>query len=119
MARLTDEDRLSAYTDALSNWAYDGYVRFELSETAFKWIRANLDGVTLRDLARLMFEHVEGGGSIDEVEEKRPEWSEYEYHYDLRFSVQGVKVYVESRLEYEPPFKPDQPVVIVVNVHAP
>lgn len=119
MVKLTDDDRLRAYRDALSNWPYTGFVEFELTETAYKWLRRELEGITTRDLSRLMWEYVEGGGVVDEVRETRPEWSHYEFHYDLRFVVQGRAVYVETRLFYEPPFKPDNSVIFVVNVHAP
>ncbi len=72
MAPLTDEDRLRAYKDALSNWSYEGYVRFELTETAHKWLRTEFDSVTLQDLARRLWEHVNSGGEIDEVRERLP-----------------------------------------------
>ncbi len=120
MAPLTDEDRLRAYNDALRNWEPTGFVCFELTETAQKWLRTAFDGITQKELARLMWEYVNAGGEIDEVRETRPEWSDdYEFHYDLRFKIQGKPVYVETRLNYQPPFKPDEPSIIVVSVHAP
>lgn len=120
MAPLTDPTRLAAYNDALENWNFEGYVQFQLTEESHRWIRANLDGVTLKEFGRLMREHVVGGGAIDEVSETRPEWSvEYEYHYDLRFSIAGCSVYVETRLHYRLPLVPDEPWILVVNVHAP
>lgn len=117
--RLTDDDSLRAYRDALSNWPHTGFVEFELTEMAYSWLRRELDGITTRELSRLMWEYVDGGGIIDEVRETRPEWSHYAFHYDLRFPIQGKLVYVETRLIYEPPFKPDNSVILVVNVHAP
>ena len=120
MAPLTDEDRLRAYKDALSNWEVTGYVCFELTETAQKWLRTEFDGVTQKEFTRLMWEYVSSGGEIDEVRETRPEWSDdYEFHYDLRFKIQGEPVYVETRLHYRPPFKPDEPSILVVSVHVP
>jgi len=105
--------------DALGNWSYTGFVEFELTETAHRWLRRELDGVTTKELSRLMHEYVEGGGEIDEVKETRPQWSQYEFHYDLRFSIQGKPTYVETRLIYEPPFEPNNSIILVVNVHAP
>ncbi|MFC1758473.1 hypothetical protein ACFL2H_06860 [Planctomycetota bacterium] len=119
MAQLTDPDRLDAYTDALGNWQHRYYVDFELTESAYRWIRENLDGVTLDGLKRLMFEYVEQGGEIDEQPETRPEWSEYEFHFDLRFEVKGVPTYCETRLHYRLPVRPDESSITVVNVHAP
>lgn len=97
MAPLTDSERLLAYKDALSNWAFRGYVEFDLSEQSHAWIRHELRDIPLRDLARLMHQHVETGGVIHEVRETRPEWSgNYEYHNDLRLSVHGTGVYIET-----------------------
>ena len=65
MAPLTDNDRLRAYKDALANWSFTEFVRFELTESAYRWLRTQLDGVTTKELSRLMFEYVNSGGEID------------------------------------------------------
>jgi hypothetical protein len=120
MARLTDPERLQAYKNALSHFAIRGYVEFDLNKQSHDWIQKNLRNIPLRELAHLMQQHVESGGVIDEVRETRPEWSgEHEYHYDLRLSVYGTRVYIETRLDFVPPFVPDDPSIMVVNVHAP
>jgi hypothetical protein len=120
MAPLSDPERLLAYRNALSNWSFSGYVEFDLTEQSHAWIRSELRNIPLRDVAELMHRHAESGGVIDEVRETRPEWSgEHEYHYDLRLSVQGKQVYVETRLDFVRPFVPDEPSILVVNIHAP
>ncbi len=120
MAPLTDPDRLAAYKDALSNWSFDGYIQFDLTERAHRWIRRELNDITLKEIGRLMYKYVEAGGEIDEVRERRPEWSgEYEFHYDLRFTIQDRPAYIESRLYYQPPFVPDDSFILTVNVHEP
>ena len=120
MAPLTDPNRLQAYKDALSNWSFEGYIQFELTETAYEWIKRELNNISLKEIGRLMYEHVKAGGEIDEVCETRPEWSgEYEFHYDLRFTIQDKPIYIETRLNYKLPFKPDQSTLFVVNIHAP
>jgi hypothetical protein len=120
MAPLSDPERLMAFQDALANWRFQGYVEPELTDQAYRWIRDQLGDFEIRELFRLMHEHVAAGGEIDEVRETRAEWSDkYEYHYDLRFRVHGTPVYVETRLLYCPPFVPDEPTILVVNVHAP
>ncbi len=121
MARLTDPERLSAYTDALCNWPFRGYIQFELTEQSLRWIRSHLDGVSLDDIKRMMYEFVViEGGEIDEQPERRPEWSQqYAYHHDLRFFIQGKPVYVETRLHTRVPFIPDESWILVVNVHSP
>ncbi len=120
MARLTDPDRLAAYLDALGNWNVEGYVRFELNEPSHRWIERNLGSLQYRDIKQLMHDYVViKGGEIDEVAEK-PDWVErygYEFHHDLRFTIQGVPVFIETRLKYRPPFTADEPEIIVVSVH--
>ena len=104
----------------MSNWSFSGYVEFDLTEQSHAWIRSELRNIPLRDVAELMHRHAESGGVIDEVRETRPEWSgEHEYHYDLRLLVQGKQVYVETRLDFVRPFVPDEPSILVVNIHAP
>ena len=66
-----------------------------------------------------MHEHVVNGGAIDEQREGRYPWSgEYEFHYDLRFSIEKP-VYIETRLHYRLPIVPDESWILVVNIHAP
>ena len=72
MAGISDPTRLEAYKDALGNWSYDGYIRFELTETAYAWIKRELDDLSLKEIGRLMHQHVDGGGEIDEVRECDP-----------------------------------------------
>jgi|SRR5579883_1674173 len=118
MPPLTDPDRLAAYKDALGNWDVTGYVRFELTEQSHRWIRRELSNVTLREIGRLLYEHVKLGGGIDEVRETRPEWSEeYEFHHDLRLKIGTKLVYVETRLCYRLPVVADESSILVVNVH--
>jgi len=118
MPPLTDPERLQAYENALSNWSFTGYIKFDLTEQSRRWVRREL-GIKLTKLGQLMHEYIKTGGEIDEVRETRAEWSgEHEYHYDLRFSVDGVPAYVETRLNFRPPFRPDEPWILVVNVHA-
>ena len=118
MAPLTDKDRLIAYKNALSNWKYD-FIQFELTGLAYSWVKRELNNITLKEIGLLMYEYVEAGGEIDEVREKRPEWSDFEFHYDLRFTIQDKRVYIETRLNYTLPFKVDQSTILVVNIHAP
>lgn len=120
MATLTDPERLKSYRDAAANWRFEGFVCFQLNESAYKWLRIELDDVSTKELARLIAEFVAGGGEIDEVRETRELWQDdYEFHYDLRFAIQGKPIYIETRLLFLPPFKPDESSILVVNVHDP
>ena len=119
MPRLTDPDRLVAYRDALKNWSVSQYIQFDLTEQAHRFLRSELNDITLRDIGRLMYEHVESGGEIDEAQETRPGWfDQWEFHWDLRLTIDGVPVYIETRLNYRLPVVPDDSWILVVNIHA-
>ncbi len=114
MAPLTDPVRLNAYRNALRNWKYTGFVTWK--EEAARWVRRELEGSPIKEIARLMHEYVEGGGEIDEQRETR-EWLEGEYHYDLRFPIGGRWIYIETLLSFEDPEDPDDPTICVVSIH--
>jgi len=114
---LTDPHRLSAYSDALQNWSFDGYVQFDLTESAYEYVVNEL-GITLNELRSLLNQHVTNGGEVDEVVERREEWSsDHEFHHDLRLQIGDRNVYVETRLFYKIPVQPDDSWILVVSVH--
>ncbi|MBN2581402.1 MAG: hypothetical protein JXB10_20645 [Pirellulales bacterium] len=115
MARLTDPTILHAYQNALANHRFEGFIQW--TEVAREWISKNLEGCNLKGLAEQMHLYVMGGGKIDQQPERRPEWSHYDFHYDLRFTYAGKKLYIETRLHFDDPNDPDGPVITVVNVH--
>lgn len=115
MATLTDPQILRCYTCALKNWKYEGYVNFK--RIAQEWVRANFGEFDLKEVARLLYEHVGNGGEIDQQTETRPEWTDSEYHYDLRVPIAGRLIYFETLLEYDDPNDPDDPYITVVSVH--
>lgn len=120
MPPLTEADRLAAYKDALKNWNFKGYIQFELTEQSLQWIRKELPGVLLKEIGRLMFEEINGGGVIDEIPETREGWAElFEFHHDLRLTIQNKPVYIETRLNYHLPVLPDESWILVVNINAP
>lgn len=115
MARLTDPERLQCYLNALANWRFEGYIRLTpFAEEAFKRLKL---GMPERQFRQLLYEYVQRGGEIDEVKETRPEWSDWTYHYDLRPIINGRTLYVESRLDYKDPHDPDDPLIVIVNIH--
>jgi hypothetical protein len=114
MAPLTDPVRLTAYRNALANWPFTGFVTWK--ERAAEWVRRELEGFTTKEIARLMHEHVERGGQIDEQRETR-EGLEGGYHYDLRFPVGGRWLYIETLLCFRNPEDPDDPTIRVVSIH--
>jgi hypothetical protein len=116
---LTDPDRLAAYKDALRNWSVTNYIHFELTEQSHRWIRGELGNITLKEIGRLMFEHVNAGGEIDEIPESRPEWSEvHEFHHDLRLTIHDKQVYIETRLNHRLPVVTDESWIVTVHCAA-
>jgi hypothetical protein len=115
MTRLTDPTLLNAYKNALANYRFEGFIQW--TEIAKDWVSKNLEGCTLRVLAEQMHLYVAGGGEIDQQKERRPEWSHYGFHYDLRFEFAGLNLYIETRLHFENPSDPDDPTLTVVNIH--
>ena len=115
MAPLTDPERLRHYRWVLAQWQCTGYVTW--TRLAEEWVRKNLDGFTPKGIAQLMSDHVASGGEIDEVPETRPEWSEHEFHHDLRFRIGDRLIYIETRLLMERDV--EDSTINVVNVHGP
>ncbi len=112
MARLQDAVILARYRSALANWRYTGYV--EWKEFAEAWVRRSLPGWTPRAVAEEMHRFVQAGGEIDQVPERRPEWNDRDFHYDLRVPVAGRVLYVETLLLDD---DPDDPTLYVVSIH--
>ena len=115
LGKLTDPERLACYKNALANWRYEGYI--VLTALSLEWLRRELKGVSSATFKRMLFEHVQAGGEIDEVAESRPEWLEFSHHYDLRLRILDRLVHVETRLIYRNPKNPDDPYIHVVSVH--
>jgi hypothetical protein len=114
MPPLTDPERLRHYREALKGWSCSGCVTWEC--LARQWVRANLPGLTPQEVSRLMWEHVQAGGEIDEVPERRPDWIQHKFHHDLRLRIAGRLVYVETRLLMDDRDVADS-TINVVNIH--
>ena len=113
MPPLNDPEIRRRYREALEHRQFSGEVRF--TDVAQDWLRRQ--GYTQGEIAEAMYLHVEGGGSIDQVEETREGWRDrWDYHYDLRLEVRNRRLYIETRFIDE---RPDEPRVFVVNVHDP
>jgi hypothetical protein len=82
----------------LANWRYYGYIVF--SPQAVEGLRKHLKGQTEKDFKELLCRFViQEGGRIDQVIENREECrDQWEHHYDLRPIVNGIRLYVETRL---------------------
>jgi hypothetical protein len=112
MAPLSDPIIIKKIHSALSNWQYTGYVIWK--PIARSWVEKNLQGMTTRAVAEIIFQHVDSGGEIDQVNESRSEWSGQRFHYDFRIPVEGRLIYIETVLMEN---DPEDPVIRVVSIH--
>ena len=112
MAPLNDPNQLSKIREALSERTVEGFVQFR--PLAMAWLRRNLDGHTSMSVATLMNEHVESGGEIDRVIERREDHRDrHEFHFDFRLQIDDQRVYIETTLTSTK----TGPILTVVNMH--
>jgi hypothetical protein len=117
MARLTDPDTLARYKQALTEWEVKGAIVLE-GRRAHGGLRTTLEGMTVAEFKEALYRFVcHENGEIDQVKEEREGWCEqWEWHYDLRLTINGVKVYVETRLHPESFASREDPTVLVVQI---
>lgn len=116
MARLTDPDILARYKQALAEWTVEGAI--ELIGRAHEGLRTTLEGVTVKEFKEALYRFVwQENGEIDQVKEEREPWCKvWEWHYDLRPTINGVKLYVETRLYPEAFASREEPSIRVVQI---
>jgi hypothetical protein len=116
MARLTDPDILARYKQALTEWSVSGAI--ELVGLAHEGLRTTLEGVTEKGFKEALYRFVcHENGEIDQVKEDRETWrGKWEWHYDLRPTINGVKVYVETRLYPESFSSRQDPIIHIVRI---
>ena len=116
MVRLTDPDILARYHKALAEWNVEGAI--ELVGIAHERLRRTLEGITVTAFKEALYHFVcLQNGEIDQVKEEREQWrQEWEWDYDLRPTINGVKVYVETRLFPESFSSRQEPIVYVVQI---
>lgn len=116
MVRLTDPDILARYRQALADWAIEGAI--VLKGRAPDGLRTTLEGVTEKYFKEALYRFVcEENGEIDQVKEEREPWrNHWEWHYDLRPTINGVKLYVETMLYPESFSRRHDPMVQVVQI---
>lgn len=114
MASLNDPQIQAQFLAVSNNWNVTGYVTAK--EVVLSWIAYNLPGHNLRAIAKLIYDHLQAGGRPDQVRERRPEYSDRDYHYDFRLSIPGRQrqVYVETILVDD---DPSDPTIHIVSMH--
>jgi hypothetical protein len=116
MARLTDPRLLARYKQALAEWKVAGYV--ELTDRAHEGLRTTLEGVTVKYFKEVLFTYVcTEDGEVDQVKEEREPWRDHwDFHYDLRPTINGVKLYIETRLHPEALSSREEPTILIVQI---
>jgi hypothetical protein len=104
MPPLTYPVILACFKAVLCNWYVTDYVTAK--DGALQWAGINLDKFSLKSLAQLMYEHVQAGGTIEQVRETRPEWDDWPFHYDFRLPWFGRPLYIETVLVDDDPKDP-------------
>jgi hypothetical protein len=117
MARLTDSEVVARYKQALMDWQCTGAI-LPKGQRVLDGLRTTLGEVDWRSFTEALFTFVcNEDGEIDRVKEEREPWREqWEYHYDLRPTINGVKLYVETVLHPESFSSRDDPVIYVVQI---
>jgi hypothetical protein len=101
MPRLTDPLILGRFQTVLADWKYRGFVTAK--DTVLEWLATNLPNQEITDIAKLMYEHLCANREIDQVRERRPDYTIREYHYDFRLDVEDRHVYIETVLVDDDP----------------
>jgi hypothetical protein len=117
MARLTDPAVLARYKQALGDWKVAGAI-LPKGQRVLDEFRTTLEDVDWKSFTEALHRFVvEEDGEIDQVKEDREGWREHwEYHYDLRPTIHGVKLYVETLLHPESFSSRDDPVIYIVRI---
>jgi hypothetical protein len=112
MPPLTDPDILSQFHAVLTNWNFTDYVTAK--PLVLDWIANELGGLSLKDVAKAMNDFCQAGGVIDQVLERRPEYSIWPFHYDFRLQLASKNVYIETILQDD---DPKDPTIRIVSIH--
>jgi hypothetical protein len=112
MPPLIDPTIRAMFDAVLANWRYSGYVT--ANDRSLDWLADNLNGITLRDVAKAMYDYVQAGGVIDQQVERRPEWNCWPFHYDFRLQIGSRFVYLETILQDD---DPKDPTLSIVSMH--
>ena len=110
MPALTDPSITAQFLAVLANWNYTDYVTAK--PLALDWIANNLGGLSLKDVAKAMNDFCQTGGVIDQVPERRTEYSSWSFHYDFRLQLAGKEISIETILQDDDPKDPTIRIVI-------
>ncbi len=114
MGKPTDLIALERYRQFLLKWGrFTDCIQWK--SLPLEWIYAELPNLTVKFIHEQMCQYVSSGGQIDQVEERRPEFVVWRFHYDLRLPISNRKVYIET--VFEESTELEDCTIWVVNVH--
>lgn len=114
MAKPKDEDALKCYREVLLRFGLvTDYIQWK--KLPQDWLGANIPNVTTKLVHELMVKHAESTPKIDQIPETRPEHSHCPFHYDLRISIFGRRIYIETVFDREQDL--EDCTIWVVNIH--
>ncbi|MEX2216775.1 MAG: hypothetical protein WD768_21855 [Phycisphaeraceae bacterium] len=113
MGDAKDPSALEKYKAVLKLAKFTGYIEWRLLPLG--WIAEHLTDVDARDVNELMAGHVQAGGKIDQVEERRAEYLDFRFHYDFRLKIGERRVYIETILDERE--DAEDCTIWVVNIH--
>jgi len=114
MPPLSDPTILVQFRAVLGSWNFTGYVTAK--DQVLDWIAKELKGLSLKDVAKAMYDHVRDGGAIDQIAERRPEWSEWPFHYDFRVRLGNRDIFIETIFQDDDPRDPTIHIVSIYDV---
>jgi hypothetical protein len=115
MPELEGEERLRYLGVLKDGIRFNGYVIFE--GEARKALDEHLGSHSQKSLTEAMYAYASHGGKISKVEEVRERWRDlWHCHYDLWPTIDGRRLYFETRLDER---DASDPVIRVVNIHPP
>jgi hypothetical protein len=114
MGSVKDPEALDRYRRVLIELSHvTDYIVWE--EGALDRLSRHLPGVGTRRIHELMHNHAACNGKIDQVEETREEFMWWKFHYDMRLSILGQRIYIETVLDDHEDVL--DCVIHVVNIH--
>ena len=114
MAKARDQEALECYVKVLLTLGrFSDYIVWK--RLPQEWLAREFPNFTLRAMNEAMQRYVASGGVIDQVEERRPEFLSWRFHYDLRLPMSNRRIYIETVFRQAEDI--DDCVIFVVNVH--
>lgn len=103
---LTGAER-EQFVDVLADWSVGGNpAPVEWAGRSEQDRKEFLPGLLPKEIKEALYDYVRKNGAVKKVNETRPEYRHWPYHYDLWPTILGQKFYFETRFDCEDPSEP-------------